>query len=304
MKKYKLIAVSMFLCFVFSIALFSNEGATASSKEDEQKSENQTLQPIIENTKEVATENPQNATTNNIQDDKKTEEGAIEIKEEIKQTDVKGDEKKESEKEDIPKEKATQKDGEREETLKKDVEKKEREKDEIPEAPDFSSIQVSGLSVGQGSRWYFEEYDENGNMIGAVSYDRRKLLSKSSIEYSEGKKVVATFTEPDMIVKVRYNNKGVEVGREEFTNKNGMIGKPLNSSAGVYDENEKLLEETKIENGVAVRHVYTYNGKEKTTETIYENGIKTLFIEYRQGKKTVHVFNEGVEVTVFDEEIE
>lgn len=128
MKKYKLTAVSMFLCFVFSIALFSNEGDSASAKDNDQKDENQALQTIIENAKESTTKNTQNATTNNIQDDKKTEEGAIEIKEEIKQTDVKGDEKKESEKEDIPKEKATQKDGEREETLKKDVEKKRKRK--------------------------------------------------------------------------------------------------------------------------------------------------------------------------------
>ena len=285
MKKSKLTFMSLFLCFAFSVALFSNEGANADKKDDEK-------QVVIENVKDSKDEVLESTPKTNIQENQKKEE---ENKAELE----KSDEKKEevSDAKDEP-----AKSDEKKEAEKKEVEEKDEKK--VVDLPEFASIQVNGLSVGKGSRWYFEEYDEQGNMIGSVSYDRRKMLEQSSIEYSDGKKVAATFTEPTMIVKVKYNRNGVEIAREEFENEKGKIGKPLNSSSGVYDDSENLLEETKMENGIPKRHVYTYNGKEKATETVYENEMQTLFIEYGEGKKTVHIFNGGEEVAVFDEEIE
>jgi len=283
MKKYKLTLVSLILCFVFSITLFSKETGKKDIPQIETIS--------VENTKK-------DDITQKEQEAIKTDDIKKQVTDEINKDDIKKDisqiepTKKETEKEEGSKKETTKKNNEKEKTLK------------VDEPADFSSIQVNGLSMAKGSRWYFEEYDENGNMIGSVSYDRRKLLSKSSIEYDDGKKVSATFTDPDMIVKVKYNSKGVEVARDEFTNEKGEIGKPLTSTSGVYDDQENLLEETKIENDVETRHVYTYNAKEKVTEAIYENGVQTLFIEYKQGTKTIHIFNEGVEVSVFDEEIE
>ncbi len=299
MKRYQLIFV--FLCFAFSIALFSNESVGERVVEAEQRDEEQAVNANTA-TPEVA--NPKVSGKENIQEDEEKEKEKSKIEGDIQKAEKDATSKMNSEK------KESEKTTSKEETKKSDSKKEPGKKDDKKEVPkvaevaDFSSIQVSGLTMCKGSRWYFEEYDEQGNMISSASYDRRKLIEKTSIEYSEGKKVAATFTDPKMIVKVQYNHKGVEIARDELTNEKGEIGKPLNSSSGVYDENENLLEETKVENGVTMRYVYTYNNKEKATETIYEDGKQALFIEYSKGKKTVHIFHEGEEVAVFNEEIE
>jgi len=296
MKKYKLVFVSLLLCFVFSIALFSNESASGSSNENSSESEKKDESQTVKNLAEPKSESQQATSKVTVKENEKNEEDLAEIKGDPKMDNAKSEKKKDAE---IS---STKDEPKKSKEKKEDETKDEEDATKVVESPDFSSIQVSGLTVCKGTNWYFEEYDEQGNVVGSVSYDRRKLLEKSSIEYSDGKKVAATFIEPDMIVKVRYNNKGVEIEREEFENENGQIGKSLNSSSDVYDDEGNILEETKVENGIITRHVYTYNGKEKATETIYEDGKQTLFIEYGKGKKTVHIFNEGEEVTVFDEE--
>ena len=296
MKKYKLAFVSLLLCFVFSITLFSNESASGSSNESSIESEKKDERKTEKNISEPKSESQQATSKVTVKENDKKEEGLAELKGDPKMDNAKTEKKRDAE---IS---STKDEPKKSKEKKEDETKDEEDATKVVESPDFSSIQVSGLTVCKGTNWYFEEYDEQGNVVGSVSYDRRKLLEKSSIEYSDGKKVAATFIDPPMIVKVRYNSKGVEIEREEFENENGQIGKPLNSSSDVYDDEGNILEETEVENGIITRHVYTDNGKEKATETIYEDGKQTLFIEYGKGKKTVHIFNEGEEVAVFDEE--
>ncbi len=169
---------------------------------------------------------------------------------------------------------------------------------------EFFSIQASGLTIADGDVWYFEEYDENGNIISTVSYRQEKMLSKSSIEYYNNKKVGAVFVDPKKIIKVKYDSKGSEIKREEFRNKKGETGKILLSYNNVYGGDGRLKEETYIENGVEIRKVYAYKNGEKVTETVYENGSKTIFIEYRDSLKLVHLFDKDTEVSVFEEEID
>lgn len=169
---------------------------------------------------------------------------------------------------------------------------------------EFASIQVSGLTVANGDEWYFEEYDESGNVIGTISYAKEKMLSKSSIEYNDGKRIKATFIEPKKIIKVSYDEKGAEIAREEFKNRKGDIGKSLLSYGNIYDENGRIKEEVKVENGLEIRKVYTYENEKRTTEAIYENGVKTIFVEYKASSKIVHIFDGETEVSVFEEEIE
>ena len=96
----------------------------------------------------------------------------------------------------------------------------------------------------------------------------------------------------------------LEVAREEYQNKKGEIGKSLNSSNNIYDDDGKIKEEIKTENGITVRTVYTYEKDKKVSETVYENDVKTIFIEYKEGKKIVHIFDEDIEINVFEEAIE
>ena len=173
------------------------------------------------------------------------------------------------------------------------------------EETEFSSIQSGGLTLANGDSWYFEEYDENGNVISTVSYNKKKLISKSQFEYNEeGKKLSATLTEPKKIIKLAFNDKGEEIGRTEYKKRKGQIGDVYSSHQKIYDNEGKLQEETTTENGVIKKKVYTYNGKKVVTETIFENDVKTLFIEYQENIKIVHIFDGEVELSVFEEALE
>lgn len=184
---------------------------------------------------------------------------------------------------------------------------KENKKDEVKtnEETEFSSIQSGGLTLANGESWYFEEYDENGNIVSIVSYNKKKLLSKSQFEYNnEGKKISATLTEPKKIIKLAFNDKGEEIGRTEYKKRKGQIGEVYSSYQKNYDTEGRLQEERTIEQGITKRKVYTYNGKKIISETIFENDVKTLFIEYREKVKIVHIFDGEVELSVFEETLE
>lgn len=173
------------------------------------------------------------------------------------------------------------------------------------EETEFSSIQSGGLTLANGDSWYFEEYDESGNVISTVSYNKKKLISKSQFEYNEeGKKLSATLTEPKKIIKLTFNDKGEEIGRTEYKKRRGQIGDIYSSHQKIYDDEGRLQEETTTENGITKKKVYTYNGKKMATETIFENDVKTLFIEYQEDTKIIHIFDGEVELSVFEEALE
>ena len=180
----------------------------------------------------------------------------------------------------------------------------QRKEESMPQNADFASIQVTGLTIASGGKWYFEEYDEEGNIISKVSYNRNKMLSASTIQYRNGKRSSEKITEGKKIINVRYNNKGEEIGREELKSKKNGEEIAIASSANVYADNGKIKEESKTENGITTRRVYTYDRDKKASETVYENDVQTLFIEYKGDKKVVHIFDEGKEISVFTEDIE
>ena len=187
----------------------------------------------------------------------------------------------------------------------KESTKEKKDETQDKEETEFSSIQSSGLTLANGDRWYFEEYDENGNIVSIVSYNKKKLLSKSQFEYNEeGKKLSATFTEPKKIIKLIFNDKGMEVGRAEYKKRKGQMGEVYSSHENIYDEKGRLQEEKTTENGITTKKVYTYSNKKMTTETVFENDVKTLFIEYKEDVKIVHIFDGEVELSVFEEALE
>ncbi|MGP1520719.1 MAG: hypothetical protein ACTTIZ_04360 [Treponema sp.] len=180
--------------------------------------------------------------------------------------------------------------------------KKEEPKEEETE---FSSIQSSGLTLANGESWYFEEYDKNGNVVSVASYNKKRLISKSQFEYNEeGKKLSATLTEPKKIIKLTFDDKGMEIGRTEYKKRKGEMGDIYSSQEKKLDDEGRLQEEISTENGITTKKVYTYADKKITTETVFENGMKTLFIEYQENVKIVHIFDGENEISVFEEALE
>ena len=188
---------------------------------------------------------------------------------------------------------------------KENEKKEEPKKEEETEETEFSSIQSNGLTLANGSSWYFEEYDEAGNVVSTASYKGKKLVSKSQFEYNEeGKKVGATLTEPRKIIKLTFDDRGVEIGRTEYKKRRGEMGEVYSSNQKKYDDEGRLQEEITSENGITLMKVFTYNGKKLATETVFENDVKTLFVEYGENTKIVHIFDGDVELSVFEEELE
>ena len=183
--------------------------------------------------------------------------------------------------------------------------KEKKDGKEESEETEFSSIQSNGLTLANGNSWYFEEYDENGNIISTVSYNKKRLILKSQFEYNEdGKKISATLTEPKKIIKLNFDDKGFQIGRTEYKKRKGEVGDIFSVYENVYTEDGLLQEEKTTENGITTRKVYTYFDKKIVSETIFENDVKTLFIEYKEDIKIVHIFDEGVELSVFEEALE
>jgi|GEM_PF-1037796 len=300
MKKKLLRYVYIAFFFAFSIALFSVE-----SEKDKE---------VIRNEREGAKKDANQKEKSSLNEDasleKKRQEGDASNKKSIKEGDEATSSEKTSNTEDA---KGMQEDESGKSPTKtppipqeaKPQEPQEQKKEEtVPQNADFSSIQVTGLTIASGGKWYFEEYDEAGNIISKISYNKNKMISASAIQYSNGKRSSERITEGKKIINVKYNSKGEEIGREELKSKKNGESVPIASSASTYADDGKIREESKTENGITTRRVYTYDKDKKTSETVYENGVQTLFIEYKDDKKVVHIFDEGKEVSVFTEDIE
>lgn len=179
MKKHISKCIFVLLFFLFSLALFSTEltRSTATKGPVEEGM-------LIQSANEMKVESSESSYSNNIESkanvpiEKNNDEKAnnVELQNETKDEKINTSTAEDTQKESSiaqPKENETE-------------DKKTDDKDN--ENTEFSSIQVSGLTLANGNEWYFEEYDESGNMIGAISYNNNKMILKSNIEYDNGKK--------------------------------------------------------------------------------------------------------------------
>ena len=300
MKKKLLRCVYIAFFFAFSITLFSVES----------EKEKKTVGNEVEGAKKEAKSRERSSLNEDASLEKKRQEGYASNKKSIKEGDGAMSSAKTSNTEDA---KGMQEGESGKSPTKpppipqeaKPQEPQEQKKEEtVPQNADFSSIQVTGLTIASDGKWYFEEYDEAGNIISKISYNKNKMISASAIQYSNGKRSSERITEGKKIINVKYNSKGEEIGREELKSKKNGETVPIASSDSTYADDGKIKEESKTENGITTRRVYTYDKDKKTSETVYENGVQTLFIEYKDDKKVVHIFDEGKEVSVFTEDIE
>ncbi|MGI5084674.1 hypothetical protein [Treponema putidum] len=192
-----------------------------------------------------------------------------------------------------------------EEDKTKSEEKKIAEEDEAKkteEEPDngFYSIQSSGLTTGFGDRWFFEELDDNGRPLLSVLYEKDKLIEKKTYTYKEGYLDSCDIFLSDKLIKIKYNKKRMETEKNIYD----AEGKnELEKNIYTYNENNLLIESFLKKEGTEYISKYEYGNENKIkSKTDFINGNKISYTEYMTDKKIVHLFEDGKEIGVVEEE--
>lgn len=172
-------------------------------------------------------------------------------------------------------------------------------KTEKLENDSIASLQNSGLTIGYGDRWLFEQLDTDGNIVSSVLYDKDKLLETKTYTYTDSILTDSETVLKDSIIKTKYNPKGfkTEIAVYNLDGKT-LIEKTLN----IYDDNNLLMETSLEKNNEKRSSKFTYNAKGSLlTKTDFVNENKTLFTEYIDNKKFVHLFENEKEIKVLEE---
>lgn len=164
---------------------------------------------------------------------------------------------------------------------------------------DFYSLQNAGLTACYGERWFFEQFDDKGNPLSSVFYDKDVLLEKRTYVYQDGYKSGVEITLPDKLIKIVYNKNGFEIENTLY-NSNGetVIEKTVNT----YTENNLLVKTVFIKNNIERSSEFEYNADGKLlSQTDFIDGEKICFIEYRGDKKIISLFENGKEIKMLKE---
>ncbi len=169
------------------------------------------------------------------------------------------------------------------------------------EEEEFYSLQNMGLTACYGERWFFEQFDENGRAVTSVLYEKDKLIEKRTYTYRDGYKSAAEVILSDKVIKIKYNKKGLELENAVYNHDGAKI---LEKTINIYDEKYLLIKTAFIKDNTerSSEFVYNANGK-KISQTDFFNGIKICFAEYKTDKKIIHLFENGKEIKLLEEQL-
>ncbi len=174
---------------------------------------------------------------------------------------------------------------------------KEAEKDTGD--PTFASIQNTGLTVADGNRWYYENFDRQGRQAFAVLYEDGGTLEqilwtyKDSSRYPSQKQIFREKTSDTIF----YDEDGRELVIERYKGKR-LVSKTEN----VYTSSGKLAEQTVTEGKNTDKSVWDIVKDKAVSQTKYRNGKKTAFIELHTEPHIVHLYVDDKEVFVGEEQ--
>lgn len=182
-----------------------------------------------------------------------------------------------------------------------------KESEDIPEENDeeeddgFYSIQNSGLTICYGDRWFFEKLNEDGKPVLSVLYEKDKLIEKKQYIYKDGYQESCEISLEDRFIKIKYNEKKLETEKTVYY----IDGKTeLEKNIYTYNEKNLLVEAFQKKDDDEFLSTFEYGPDDKKqSQTDYKNGNKISFIEYKTGKRIIHLFEYGKEVGVLEEEI-
>lgn len=176
--------------------------------------------------------------------------------------------------------------------------KKEAEKDDASDLT-FASIHTKGLTVADGNKWYYENFDRQGRASFAVLYEDGTAIEKTVWTYqgSARSPVQKEILRNGKLEIFRYDEEGRELTAERYEGKT-LTFKRENS----YTEFGKLLEQTITEGKNTDRSVWEFVDDKAVAQTKYRNGKKTAFIELHDTPHIVHLYVDDKEVYVGEEQ--
>ena len=159
----------------------------------------------------------------------------------------------------------------------------------------FASIHSKGLTVADGNKWYYENFDRQGRPSFAVLYENGTALEKTEWQYKGNTRHPAQkrIVRPADSEIFRYDEEGRELSIELYT------GKTLTSKTeNVYNGGGKLIEQTVTAGKNIERSVWEFSEGTAVSQTKYRNGKKTAFIELDTTPHIVHLYMDDKEVYV------
>ena len=159
----------------------------------------------------------------------------------------------------------------------------------------FASIHNKGLTVADGNKWYYENFDRQGRPSFAVLYENGTALEKTEWQYKGNTRHPAQkrIVRPADSEIFRYDEEGRELSIELYT------GETLTSKTeNVYNGGGKLIEQTVTAGKNIERSVWEFSKGTAVSQTKYRNGKKTAFIELDTTPHIVHLYMDDKEVYV------
>lgn len=162
----------------------------------------------------------------------------------------------------------------------------------------FASIHNKGLTVADGNKWYYENFDRQGRPSFAVLYENGTALEKTEWQYKGNTRHPAQkrIVRPADSEIFRYDEAGRELSIERYTGKT-----VASKTENVYNSGGKLIEQTVTAGKNIDRSVWEFAGGTAVSQTKYRNGKKTAFIELNTTPHIVHLYMDGKEVYVGEE---
>ena len=159
----------------------------------------------------------------------------------------------------------------------------------------FASIHSKGLTVADGNKWYYENFDRQGRPSFAVLYENGTALEKTEWQYKGNTRHPAQkrIVRPADSEIFRYDEEVRELSIELYT------GKTLTSKTeNVYNGGGKLIEQTVTAGKNIERSVWEFSEGTAVSQTKYRNGKKNAFIELDTTPHIVHLYMDDKEVYV------
>ncbi len=164
---------------------------------------------------------------------------------------------------------------------------------------DFYSLQDAGLTACYGERWFFEQFDDKGNPLSSVFYDKDSLLEKRTYTYQDGYKSGVEIILPDKLIKIKYNKKGFEIENAVYNSTGETL---TEKTVNTYNENSLLIKTVFIKNKVERSSEFEYDANGKLLyQTDFIGNEKICFIDYSGDKKIVSLFENGKEIKILKE---
>ena len=162
----------------------------------------------------------------------------------------------------------------------------------------FASIHNKGLTVADGNKWYYENFDRQGRPSFAVLYENGTALEKTEWQYKGNTRHPAQkrIVRPADSEIFHYDEAGRELSIERYTGKT-----VASKTENVYNSGGKLIEQTVTAGKNIDRSVWEFAGGTAVSQTKYRNGKKTAFIELNTTPHIVHLYMDGKEVYVGEE---